>query len=58
MQILSFVQQSLSATADYDPDLLGAVTPAKRVSTDESVSQDLASAQLSSTKMTKHIKTE
>lgn len=53
-----FLQQSLSATADHDPEQVDSVTPAKRGSPDDMLGQDLASAQLSSTKMAKRIKTE
>lgn len=57
-----FETQALSASADHDPELVKFVTPAKRqptdVQADENLSQDLASAQLSSTKLSKHIKTE
>ncbi|KAJ1399960.1 hypothetical protein SESBI_29938 [Sesbania bispinosa] len=54
--------QSFSATADYDPGLLGQLTPAKRQSLEEQLddqgSQYLQSCQLSSNKLTKIIKTE
>lgn len=54
--------QSMSATADYDPDSLGSLTPAKRLICDTQLDdlayEDLTSIQLSSTKLTKHIKTE
>lgn len=55
-------QQCYSATADYDPDLLGSLTPVKRLSFDtqfdDVASEDFSSVQQSSTKLTKHIKTE
>ncbi|KAJ1395774.1 Nucleic acid-binding, OB-fold [Sesbania bispinosa] len=54
--------QSFSATTDYDPDLLGQLTPVKRQSLEEQLddqgSQYLQSCQLSSNKLTKIIKTE
>ncbi|XP_057438271.1 uncharacterized protein LOC130730317 isoform X3 [Lotus japonicus] len=54
--------QSLSATADSDTTSIGHCTPAKRLSKDtlddDFACQDLPSVQLSSSKVTKHIKTE
>lgn len=56
------VQQSLSTTADFDPDSVGLLTPGKRTSVDvlfdDPASHGLASGQLSSTKLAKQMKTE
>ncbi|XP_019460029.1 PREDICTED: uncharacterized protein LOC109359788 [Lupinus angustifolius] len=56
------ILESVSVTADHDPDNLQVVTPAKRMSDDLDLdllqSPLYKSTQLSSSKVTKHIKTE
>ncbi|KAE9598890.1 hypothetical protein Lalb_Chr15g0085811 [Lupinus albus] len=54
-----FECQSLSATADYDPENMAYLTPKKRLASTALLDeQDLALAQMSSTKNAKHIETE
>ncbi|KAL6508619.1 hypothetical protein OROGR_023330 [Orobanche gracilis] len=55
-------ETSFSGTADHDPDVLQAATPAKRVSIESAFDQEdspqLHATQLSSTKVAKHMKQE
>ena len=59
---LSFMQQSLSRTADHDPLLRLPLTPTKRQISqecdDEARSSQISPAQLSSNKLGKHVKIE
>ncbi|XP_073221955.1 uncharacterized protein [Cicer arietinum] len=59
---IHFVTQSLSTTADYDPDITTTVTPTKRIIDDflpdASQGGDYASTKLSTSKIVKQIKIE
>ncbi|OIW16838.1 hypothetical protein TanjilG_06878 [Lupinus angustifolius] len=55
-----FECQSLSATADYDPECIASLTPKKRLGSTAQFEddQDLAFAEMSSTKNAKHVHNE